>query len=158
MRAVLAFVFAFAIVKSLDAAFSFESDIEKIPKSDEVKKKIDTTLKTMPIFHFGELRRIAIDGMKKVSVKAGDEIIKQGDKGDFLYVIDSGTYDVIMNKEKLGDIAIRTYKNKGLFGELSLLSHEPRSATVKAKSAGVLYSLDKKIFQHIQRFIYHDWR
>lgn len=38
--------------------------------------------------------------MRKVPVKAGDWIIKQGDRGDRFYIIDSGKFEVRVNREK----------------------------------------------------------
>ena len=48
----------------------------------------------------------------------------------------SGTFDILV-----GDKLVHTYNNEGSFGELALLYNTPRNATIKAKSAGVLWAL-----------------
>jgi CRP-like cAMP-binding protein len=41
------------------------------------------------------------------------------------------------------------YNNKGSFGELALMYHSPRAATVIASSSGILWAVDRKTFRHI---------
>lgn len=61
-----------------------------IPKEAEQKQRIETRL--MQAFMFSSLdekeREIVVGAMKEVTFKAGDWIIKQGDDGDNLYVVD----------------------------------------------------------------------
>lgn len=44
---------------------------------------------------------------------------------------------------------MHTYENKGSFGELALLYNMPRAATIKAKSDGLLWAMDRQIFRRI---------
>lgn len=44
---------------------------------------------------------------------------------------------------------VHTYENKGSFGELALLYNMPRAATIKAKSDGLLWAMDRQIFRRI---------
>ncbi|KAF6201909.1 hypothetical protein GE061_004305 [Apolygus lucorum] len=123
MRAVSAFVFAFAIVNSLDFTFGVKSEIGKFPISKELKKKLIKTLFETYFFvpYAVEDMSRAVDIMKRVTVKPGDVIIKQGDKGDdsrSIYAIESGTYDVIWsNTNGHLKLKLHTYNNYGLFGE-----------------------------------------
>lgn len=98
--------------------------------------------------------------MRKSVVKAGDWIIKQGAKGDRFYVIDSGRFEVRVNQEKevVTDEAdagqlVHVYEPsntvKPCFGHLALMYSKPRSASVFAKSDGVLWELDRPVFRRI---------
>jgi len=63
----------------------------------------------------------------------GDTIIREGDDGDYFYVISSGLYDIYVNKDGNGDKKVNTLENEGSFGELALMYSQPRSATVKGE-------------------------
>ncbi|CAM4773371.1 unnamed protein product [Rotaria magnacalcarata] len=71
----------------------------------------------------------------------GEEIIQQGDEGDYFYCIESGKYDVIVNGKKVYEL-----DNKGCFGDIALLYSQPRTATVRATTDGKLWSIDRDTF------------
>jgi len=68
---------------------------------------------------------------------AGEEIIREGDFGDRLYVVVNGGNEVLK-----GDQAIAKVGERGVFGEMAVLDPEIRSATVRATQEGLLLSLD----------------
>lgn len=88
--------------------------------------------------HF-ELGRLAETEESKMFEE--DEIIlKQGDLGDELYILDEGDARAFVNGDQ-GEIAVKSYTQKGdYFGELALLDKAPRTATVKAGSEGCIVS------------------
>lgn len=61
----------------------------------------------------------------------GERIVRQGDPGEVLYVIVSGTADVRLEQGGL-TTTVTTLEAGKFFGEMSLLTGEPRSATVVA--------------------------
>ena len=71
-----------------------------------------------------DLERIAKAG-NRVSVAKGKTLIKQGDPGKEAFIILSGKATV-----KRGDKKLATIGTGSVVGELSLLDHGPRSATV----------------------------
>jgi len=85
--------------------------------------------------------------------KKGDEIISQGDHGDYFYVIESGVYEVWksmnMKAPSIDSKKVFQYNNKGAFGELALMYNAPRAATVKSVTNGVLWAVDRLTFRHI---------
>jgi GNAT superfamily N-acetyltransferase len=83
-----------------------------------------------------------------VEAAPGDRIIRQGDRGDTLYVLLSGVAEVIREDEP--DIPVAVLGAGDSFGEIGLLTDEPRSATVIARSPCDLLVLSGPFFQ---RFI-----
>ena len=70
------------------------------------------------------------------TVPAGATIIRKGDRGDAMYFIASGAADVDAAAGKV------RLEEGDFFGEMALLSREPRSATVTAVRATDLLILD----------------
>lgn len=87
-----------------------------------------------------ELRRIAAL-VDSIDVEEGKVLIKEGDAGHEFFVVAEGTATATLRGKKLADLG-----SGGFFGEMSLLDHGPRSATVTAKSPMRLYVLDGRSF------------
>ncbi|XP_008473823.1 cAMP-dependent protein kinase type II regulatory subunit-like [Diaphorina citri] len=117
------------------------------PKSDEQRRSLAESVKKILIFRSLDSDQMndVIDAMFEKPVEAGDIVIRQGDDGDFFYVIESGRYEAsveIDGEDKL----MHAYEDKGSFGELALLYNMPRAATIKATSTGSLWAMDRKTF------------
>jgi putative peptide zinc metalloprotease protein len=76
--------------------------------------------------------------------QAGERIVKQGDPGDTFYVISSGQVDVIENRRKTHRLVAGDY-----FGEIALLTDEPRTATVRAATPVRVLELERKAFDRV---------
>lgn len=75
--------------------------------------------------------------------KNGDIIIKQGESGNCMYVIQSGEVEVLRDKDgKEVRLAIR--KAGDFFGEMALFSREVRSATIRALGDARILTVDRK--------------
>jgi CRP/FNR family transcriptional regulator len=83
--------------------------------------------------------------------KDGEVIIKQGDSGNCMYVIQSGTVEVIRdNNGKEVRLALR--KEGDFFGEMALFSREVRSATIRALGDAKILTVDRKnLLKSIQK-------
>lgn len=81
-------------------------------------------------------------GIKKV--EEGDVVIKEGENGDYFYVIDEGEFEAVVK-----DKVVLKYPGGGSFGELALMYNCPRAASVKCKSAGSLWTIDRESFRNI---------
>ncbi|XP_013913392.1 PREDICTED: cAMP-dependent protein kinase type II-beta regulatory subunit [Thamnophis sirtalis] len=89
-----------------------------------------------------------LDAMFEKLVEGGEHVIDQGDDGDNFYVIDEGTYNIVVNCDGVGR-CVGTYDNRGSFGELALMYNTPRAATIIATSPGTIWGLDRVTFRRI---------
>ncbi len=87
-----------------------------------------------------------------IEVKAGQIIIRQGDPGDYYYLIKSGKADVLRRSEKTHKVSIvDQIQEGGDFGEDALLSGAPRNATVVMVTDGLLMRLKRQDFNELLR-------
>ena len=84
------------------------------------------------------------DAMVRVNVKEGDNIITQGDVGDYFYIIQSGKFSILVDDEPVSEL-----ESGRSFGELALMFGAPRAATVQAMTESVVYSLDRNTFRMV---------
>ena len=86
--------------------------------------------------------------IQTVPVKKDEVIIKQGDKGDYFYVIKSGTCRVIRNADETGnkELKIADIATGNSFGEDALMSETARNATIIMNTDGELMRLAKNDF------------
>ena len=75
--------------------------------------------------------------LEPLYVNAGDEIITEGDSGDYCYIIVKGSVEVFKCGAD-GENKVATLEAGALFGENALVSKEPRNASVRMKTNGVL--------------------
>lgn len=106
-----------------------------VPKDDSTKDKIRERLSRSFLFNTLEEKEfeIVIDAMKEVKADPGQVVIKEGDDGDFLYVVEIGKLQC--SKIFPGNTTptnLIVYEPGGAFGELSLLYNAPRAATITA--------------------------
>jgi cAMP-dependent protein kinase regulator len=93
---------------------------------------------------------------EKVIPAKGIKVISQGDQGDYFYVVESGNFDIFVNKsgkietgpDGLGDKVGNTGPG-GSFGELALMYNAPRAATVQSTEPSTLWALDRLTFRRI---------
>ena len=80
----------------------------------------------------------------------GDTITRQGDVAHWLYMIDSGNAEVVV-ETPAGRRPLATLMAGSVFGEMGLMTGEPRRATVIARTDVACYRLDKRGFEGILR-------
>lgn len=106
-------------------------------------------------------KKTVLSALTKKVFNKGDVIIKQGDEGDFFYIIESGTVDFYVNGNQ-----VNSSSEGSSFGELALMYNSPRAATALAVSEdGVTcWALDRLTFRRIllegtfnRRLMYEDF-
>ena len=75
----------------------------------------------------------------------GEDIVRQGDVGDCMYVIQQGDAEVL--KEVDGkQIRVDIMKTGDIFGEIAIVEHTTRSSTVRAITEVHVMTIDRKTF------------
>ncbi|KAK6465156.1 camp-dependent protein kinase regulatory subunit [Scheffersomyces coipomensis] len=104
-------------------------------------------------------KKIVIAALSSKSFVKDTEIIKQGDEGDFFYIIESGTVDFYVDGSK-----VNTSHEGSSFGELALMYNSPRAATAIAATDVSCWALDRLTFRRIllegtfnRRLMYEDF-
>ncbi|WP_036251532.1 cyclic nucleotide-binding domain-containing protein [Methylobacter sp. BBA5.1] len=123
-----------------------------------------TALLRSPVFQRlppANLQKVLIT-LEEVSVDAGEPIIKQGDQGDYYYLIKSG-HCLVSRKPSPNakEIKLAQLGKGDAFGEDALLSGAPRNVTITALTNMVVLRLDKYHFlslikEPLLKFITHE--
>lgn len=103
-------------------------------------------------YFFQSLKMMELDELighlRMIRVQPGYQIIKQGDPGDSFYLIASGKVSVQV-KKGFRSVKVAELKKDDFFGEMALISNEPRSATITAEEVTELFVLQKADFDKI---------
>jgi small-conductance mechanosensitive channel/CRP-like cAMP-binding protein len=87
--------------------------------------------------------------LKHLSFAPGEHIIRQGDEGDSMFFVISGTVSISFRSTDGVDSRITVIEPGNFFGEASLLTGERRSASAIALSGVECYRLDKAGLQTV---------
>mmetsp|Transcript_34465 Transcript_34465/g.33659 ORF Transcript_34465/g.33659 Transcript_34465/m.33659 type:complete len:180 (+) Transcript_34465:478-1017(+) len=94
--------------------------------------------------------KIVVDAIEEVKAMPGDLVIKEGDQGDCMYVVETGQLTCTkVFKGNSEPTFLKEYNPGEGFGELALLYNAPRAATISAKTQAILWKLDRDTFNHI---------
>ncbi len=117
------------------------------------------SLKQIPLFRSltdDELHTLA-EGLSPAIYTAGETITKQGSVANWLYILTSGTVEIRTNIDPDGPDGpasvqsrlVTSLKAPDVFGEMSLMTGEARSADVVATTDVECFRLDKETFQQV---------
>ncbi|CAG8471551.1 5447_t:CDS:2 [Dentiscutata erythropus] len=113
------------------------------PKSEEVRKRINVATTLNLLFkNLDRETKEQIDAMFERIVHKDETIITQGEEGDNFYVIEHGMFEIFVD-----DNLVLVVADGGSFGELALMYNNPRAATVKAKTDGILWAVSRDDFR-----------
>ncbi len=85
--------------------------------------------------------------MQVQRVREGQAIFKEGDPGDAWYVIFQGSADVFKTLEFLPSRRIASLGPRACFGEMAILDHSPRSASIVAGVETTVFRFPRKDFE-----------
>ena len=95
-------------------------------------------------------KKIVMDAMDEQKFHKNEVVIKEGDEGDSLYVVATGTLSCTkIFKGNTEPTFLKRYEPGEAFGELALLYNAPRAATIFSDDDSTLYGLDRQTFNHI---------
>jgi len=96
--------------------------------------------------------------LQRVDVRAGETVIKQGDAGDYFYVVIKGSCAVVRETPFNKDgVKLAELKIGDTFGEEALISEAKRNATVTMLTDGSLMRLGKDDFRKLLNEPFIDW-
>jgi cAMP-dependent protein kinase regulator len=105
--------------------------------ASQKRTQYEAFLKNIPIFSpctKWELLRI-VDALQPIVYRPGDVIVRQGDPGDFFYIVLEGEVRVTKTLESGNTVMVGQLGPSRYFGELALLNNQPRASTVTAATA-----------------------
>jgi cGMP-dependent protein kinase len=115
-------------------------------KSADQRDMILTVVKSSLLFKsLGLEQQLAIvDEMWIKNIAANETIIKQGDLGDYWYIVESGHFDIYVQKKGSAErLKVAQRERATAFGELALMYNAPRAATVIATVTSAVWVLDR---------------
>jgi small-conductance mechanosensitive channel/CRP-like cAMP-binding protein len=116
--------------------------------ADEFEREITSELRQVDFL--SDLRddelQVLLQGVTLLRFGAGEIIVREGDAGDSLYIIRSGEVEVMARANGAQEVHIRNLKPPTFFGEMALMTGEPRNATVRARTDAELLELSREGF------------
>jgi cAMP-dependent protein kinase regulator len=133
--------------------------IEKYPRVSGIlvefykKRVLDTLVAISPLFSPLDAPKRAelTEKFRLMVVRAGQEVIREGDPGDSLFVIKSGEVEVTTVDNSGRRIELAVLKEGNFFGEAAVVTGMPRTATVTSLTECRLMKLMKSDFDAIAR-------
>jgi small-conductance mechanosensitive channel len=126
-----------------------------VPAARAAETEIVAELRQVDFLH--DLReeelRMLLQGVTLLAFGAGEVVMREGDQGDSLYIIRTGTVEVVAAASDGQQVHIRDLERPAFFGEMALMTGEPRNATVRACTDAELLELGRAGF--IQLFKAH---
>ncbi len=113
--------------------------------------QLSKILKSVPIFH--TLGKDSIDfiiqRLKFKTFGPNETVCKIGDPGDEMYIIINGKVKICIYDEQGNEKIVATLQGGDYFGEMALLTGEPRSASVITTEDSEMFALHKNDFDVI---------
>jgi len=119
-----------------------EPDVnKKVEEQEELLASVDLFASLAP-----ELRSQIARAAPMAVYGSGETIVKQGEDGQSMFVVLSGDVRVVLGPQRQ---EVARIGRGGYFGEMSLLTGEPRSATVLATGDVAVVEIDAELFRRI---------
>lgn len=113
----------------------------------------EALMRSIDMFHpFTETERTYLaTHMREVRFRPGECVMRHGEGGSSLFVLGEGALDVRIPREDGDDMTVARLTNGAVFGEMSLVTGAPRSATVVAVTDVVAFELGRKDLDPVLR-------
>jgi hypothetical protein len=151
--------FAEELQALVDTAFLAPSPSDEVP-TPAAPDKGGSQIVVSPLFRdFSVDEMVAvIQGLSLLSFARGDVILREGEPGDRLYMLTSGMVRAFRKDAASGrQLRVADLKEGAFFGEVSILTGGPRTATVAALTPCELLELDRPTLDSIRQTHPHVW-
>lgn len=95
----------------------------------------------VPLQALSRIPLLAISGYRRLDVRPGEIVVRQGEPADCFFVLESGELAALVDGK-----VVRTLVAGDHFGEIALLNGTKRTATVQASTPSALWVLDGRAF------------
>jgi CRP-like cAMP-binding protein len=132
-----------AFWKELGGVVAWESQVRAALQERE-------RLRAVPLLSDATPRQLDLLAVKLAvqPFQRGDPLMRQGDRGDAFYIVREGQVDVLARENgrsrRLSVLGPGEY-----FGEIALLRNQPRMATVRGKTEGSVWRLERQDFRDL---------
>ena len=131
--------------------------VEEYPNISDILVKfykdrvLDTVIAISPLFRgLGSKERKELIGKFELKVfEKGQAVIQEGEKGDSLFLIKDGDFSVSTAGPGGQPVVLATLQSGDFFGEIALISDQPRTATVTPLTRGRLMVLSRANFMEL---------
>ena len=130
----------------LEVSAAYADFAVEAPGAGTVQRAAEAVLPRTPLFSAldaGRLRTL-IDRVRLCELGPGETLFAQGDDGDALYVIADGEVAVLS-----GGVEVARLAEGAFFGEIAILTRQPRSATIRAVADTRLIALDRDVIGEV---------
>ncbi len=114
-----------------DLVAEFDDSFAVEPEEPEPSKSQGLSSVLFDGFSAEELLAV-MRGLELVSFEAGDVIVAEGAAGDSMFILTSGKVKAYVNTPKGRSMKVQEFEEGDFFGEISVLTGKPRTATLTA--------------------------
>lgn len=115
------------------------------------RKMYQSFLLQVPLLsHLDDYERMNIaDALVSQTYADGEQIITQGDPANGMFFVESGTVSVLKKSSNGEEKIVNEIGEGGYFGELGLMTHQPRATSIVAKGEVKVAFLDVSAFERL---------
>lgn len=122
-----------------------------MPQNTITLEQIITFLLEAPMF--GDLGPAELSEIVHIlqiqRVRDGHPVFREADPGDAWYVVYEGRFEVTRSEDFLPSRRLAELGPRACFGEMAILDHSPRSASVVARSDGTVFRFPRRDFERL---------
>lgn len=117
------------------------------------RSEIESAISNVDLFALlsDEARSRVADGARERRFAAGETVVREGDRGSSMFVVETGRLGVSAHGNVGQSQRLAVLEPGAAFGEISLLTGDPRTATVRAMTEATLVEIGKATLLPILR-------
>ena len=96
-----------------------------------------------------EMLEVLAQKIHKRVLSKDEVLVRKGDEGDSMFIINSGWVKVFTKDAQGGDVVLNQVGAGEIIGEMALLDNEPRSASISALEETIVLELKRDVFMEM---------